>query len=115
DALHAIDVDTAGKLRIAQTTMKAPAETVNQMVDQLAARERESERHAARIRQSAAWDLQIRGGYDKVFGQSQKVPAFGMITLIVNPGYFWQTGADERAIEARAEAAACGIEARANG
>ena len=66
------------------------------------------------MRQSAAWDLQVRGGYDKVFGQSQSIPAFAMVTVSFNPGYFWQTGADARAIEARGEAMYFGLESPAN-
>ncbi|MBL8606365.1 MAG: hypothetical protein JNL38_03555 [Myxococcales bacterium] len=110
DALHAAETDTSGKLRAAQTKMTPPAEPIDQMVARLRAQEREVERRQAAIRQSASWDVTVRGGYDRVFGQSQPIPAFGMVTITLNPGYFWQTGADERAVEARADAAYFSLE-----
>ncbi len=114
DALRAAEGDTSGKLRVAQSAMRGPTEPVAAVVDRAMREEREVERQQAKVRQSTAWDLQVRGGYDKVFGQPQSIPAFAMVTVTFNPGYFWQTGADARAVEARGEAMYFGLESPSN-
>jgi hypothetical protein len=58
---------------------------------------------AAGLRQSQAFQLTLRGGYDKLFGVEQERPYFGQVALELNPGWFWQRGHDERAERAHAE------------
>jgi hypothetical protein len=65
------------------------------------AREADVERELARIRRSRAWDLGIRGGYDRFFGVRDHVPLFATATLTVNLGLLFQPGADRRAIASR--------------
>jgi hypothetical protein len=110
DTLHASAGDTRGKLRATAGGIRAPSETLGSLVEQRDAAERATEQRAVALRQSQAWDLQIRGGYDQMFGIRQSVPAFGMVTLSFSPGYFWQRGADERAVAARADAARKSLE-----
>jgi hypothetical protein len=67
------------------------------------AREADVEREAARIRRSTAWDLGVRGGYDRFFGVRDHVPLFATATLTINLGVLFQFGPDHRAIESREE------------
>ncbi len=110
DALHAEIARARGELRAVQGVMKAPDESLNDLVAKRDVVERNAEAKAAALRQSMAWDVQVRGGYDQVFGLHTPVPAFGMVTLTFSPGYFWQKAPDERAIQARADAARTGLE-----
>jgi hypothetical protein len=59
---------------------------------------------ASSIRRAGALSLTLRGGYDELLGVPQSLPIFGSIALELNPGWFWQRAADERAERAHAEA-----------
>lgn len=70
----------------------------------------ESERVAAEtarvdgsVRKSQAFEVVIRGGYDRIFGVEQRVPVFASATLRFSPGWFWQRSAESRAESAAAE------------
>jgi len=65
------------------------------------AREADVERELARIRTTSAWDLSLRGGYDRFFGVREHVPLFGVATLSVNLGLLFQPAANRRAVDAR--------------
>ena len=70
----------------------------------LAARDRTEERaesYEARLRESRGWDLSVRGGYDRLFGVRDYLPLFVSGTLTVSLGWFFQYGADARALRAR--------------
>ena len=110
DALHAEIASTRGQLRAVQGLMKAPDESLRELVARRDVVEREAVAKAAALRQSMAWDVQIRGGYDQIYGIHTPVPAFGMLTVTFSPGWFWQKAPDERAIQARADAARTGLE-----
>lgn len=56
----------------------------------------------AAIRRSSAWDLSLRGGYDRFVGVRDDTPLFGVATLTVNVGMLGQFGADARAVKSRA-------------
>lgn len=111
DALRAMTVDTRGKLRASAGKMQAPTESLAELSAQREKAERATEDRAARIRRAQAWDVQVRGGYDQIFGQSQALPVFGMVTVTFSPGFFWQHEADDRAAAARVVAAHKGLEA----
>ncbi len=110
DALRAATVDTRGKLRSAEGAMTSSEEPLSALLDQRDVAERDAEVRAARIRQSQAWDVSARAGYDQIFGQSQPVPVFGVLTVTFNPGLFWQRPADDRAAAARVDATRAGLE-----
>jgi len=111
DGLRALAADTRGRLRTAAGTMQPPKETLADLNAQREQAERATEERAAKLRQAQAWDVQVKAGYDQVFGFSQTVPVFGMVTVSFNPGYFWQRPADDRAQTARSEVAKKGLEA----
>jgi len=113
DELQALRIDTRDALRRAAGAMKAPDEPLAELLERRDRAEERVEEHAAKIRQSQAWDIQVRGGYDQLLGvsQSQPVPLFGTVTLTLNPGYLWQLDADARAVRARGEASHRSLEA----
>lgn len=110
DAIRAATVETRGKLRVADGSMSGPQEPLSTLLVQRDRAERTAEERAARVRQSQAWDVSVRAGYDQIFGQSQQVPVFGAVTVSFNPGLFWQQPADARAETARVDAARTGLE-----
>jgi hypothetical protein len=59
--------------------------------------EAEKQEVESSLRQAAALDLTLRGGYDEIFGVGQSLPLFGSLTLEFSPGWFWQRGEEERA------------------
>lgn len=65
------------------------------------AREADVEQKLAKIRRTTAWDLSVRGGYDRFFGVRDHVPLFVTGTLTVNVGLLFQPSADDEAIASR--------------
>jgi hypothetical protein len=65
------------------------------------AAEAEVERQESRVRSSQGWDLVVRGGYDRIWGQRDETPLFAMVTLSVNVGWLFQGAANDRAVEGR--------------
>jgi hypothetical protein len=56
------------------------------------------------VRQSRAWSLSLRGGYEKVLSQSDtRIPLFGVVMVTFNPAFLLQRADDERAARARTE------------
>lgn len=51
------------------------------------------------LRAQTAWDVGVRGGYERLFDVKQSVPLFGMITLSYNLGGLFQASANRRAVE----------------
>lgn len=62
--------------------------------------ERRAAAAAARLRSADAWDLELRGAYDQVYGVDERIPWFGLITLRVSFGWPWQIAEGERAVRA---------------
>ncbi|MFZ5893502.1 MAG: hypothetical protein ACOY0T_20745 [Myxococcota bacterium] len=74
------------------------------LAENWAALRAESERVAAEsarveggVRKSQAFEVVLRGGYDRIFGVDQRVPLFASATLRFSPGWFWQAPAESRA------------------
>lgn len=61
-------------------------------------------RHEAHLRQAEAFDVTIRGGYDRFFGLRDVVPLFAVVSLTINPAAFYQPFAESDAAKARARA-----------
>ncbi|MDB5219511.1 MAG: hypothetical protein JWO86_7438 [Myxococcaceae bacterium] len=110
DAFRAATVETRQRLHSAEGAMLGPEESVETLLAQRDVAERAAEDRAARIRQSLAWDVSVRAGYDQIYGQHQPVPLFGVVTVTFSPGLFWQRPADDRAEVARVDAARAGLE-----
>lgn len=63
----------------------------------------ETSRSQAALRESEAFEIELRGGYDNVIDVAQRLPMFGNLTMRFSPGYFWQERADRRAAQAHLE------------
>jgi hypothetical protein len=98
-ALEALTVETeALRAGLPGRTALPPPEML--LRRQLVAEE-EVERAEARLRESRAFDLSVRGGYDRVFGLRDQAPLFAVVSLTVNPAAFYQPFADAEARRAR--------------
>jgi len=58
--------------------------------------------YEARLRMTEAFDVQLRGGYDRFFGLRDDLPLFGVLSITINPAVFYQPFAESDAARARA-------------
>lgn len=65
--------------------------------------ELEVERYDAKLREARAFDLQLRAGYDQVYGVRDHLPLFGVVALSFIPGGLWQPAAEARAASGRVD------------
>lgn len=86
------------EVRAAAAEVSTPAGDVDP-----AQAEDEVQRLQGNLRRSQAFEIELRGGYDRIFGRDQKIPAFGLATLSFSPGWFWQGPAEHRARQAHRE------------
>ena len=61
------------------------------------------EADASSVRRTQAWDISVRGGYDRVFGVQNRVPVFGSITFQASLGAIVQSDAEDAAVAAQAQ------------
>jgi hypothetical protein len=75
------------------------------MLQEFRAADDEVEQIAGRLRSATAWDLSVRGAYDRVFDtrQTTSPPLFGMVMVSYNLGGLFQPAANARAREGRRE------------
>ena len=59
-------------------------------------------KYEARLRMLSAFDLSLRGGYDRFFGLRDDLPLFGVISLTINPAALYLPFVDSDAAKARA-------------
>lgn len=71
------------------------------LLERAQALQRELAKSEGNVREAAAWDFSVRGGYDHIFLQNEGRPFFVMGTLTFNLGSLWQRKADTRAAEGR--------------
>jgi hypothetical protein len=77
-----------------------PKESVHRLLKERDAAEEEEQVLDGRLRESEAFDVQARGGYDQVIGgRPGTLPIFGIVTLSLNLGVFAQFPAEARARE----------------
>jgi len=91
---------------------------IAQLLKDFRAADDEVEEIAGRLRFASAWDLSVRGAYDKVFDATQTTspPLFGMVMVSYNLGGLFQPAANARAREGRRQRAAedlAGVDRRA--
>ena len=89
-----------------------------QLLKDFRAADDEVEEIAGRLRFASAWDLSVRGAYDKVFDATQTTspPLFGMVMVSYNLGGLFQPAANARAREGRRQREAedlAGVDRRA--
>jgi hypothetical protein len=102
DALRSLAAETRAER---DAMARAPQPPARPITDVLLARdeaEAEAERHEAHVRESRAWDVSVRGGYDQIFGTSASyTPLFALVTVTANVGGLFQPAAEDRALEGR--------------
>jgi len=78
---------------------------LGQLLQEFRAADDEVEQIAGRLRSSTAWDLSLRGAYDRVFDtrETTSPPLFGMVMVSYNLGGLFQPAANARAREGRRE------------
>jgi hypothetical protein len=80
-----------------------PQGSLLDMLGEFRAADAELEAADANLRRLAAFDVEVRAGYDRVFDASpQQLPLFAMLHLSFRPGWFWQPAPEARAEEGRA-------------
>lgn len=62
----------------------------------------EVQKQEARLRLTEAFDIQVRGGYDRFFGLRDELPLFGVVSLTINPGAIYMPFAESDAARAKA-------------
>jgi hypothetical protein len=80
-----------------RTALPPPSE----LIERHLAAELEVEKYEARLRESRAFDVSVRGGYDQFFGQRDVLPLFVVLSLTVNPAAIYQPFADADARKSR--------------
>lgn len=118
DALRALATETALERERLPPPVAQPQiqQRLPELLQEFRAADDEVEQIAGRLRGAAAWDLSLRGAYDKIFETQQNTPFTGMVMLSYNLGGLFQPSANARAREGRSQRAVedlAGIERRA--
>jgi hypothetical protein len=107
DSLRALLTQTAlDRERLPPVAAQPSAQpALGQLLQEFRAADDEVEQIAARLRSATAWDLNVRGAYDKVYDTTQTTspPLFGMVEVTYNLGGLFQSSANARAREGRRE------------
>jgi hypothetical protein len=117
DTLRAFAAQTAlerEKLPPAAQTSTPPA--LAQLLAEFRTADDEVEQVAGRLRAATAWDVGVRGAYDRIVDTQQATPLLGMVTVSYNLGGLFQPAANARAREGRRQRAAedlSGVDRRA--
>jgi hypothetical protein len=82
----------------AHSTLPSPAE----LLGRHRAADAEVQKYEARLRLTEAFDVSVRGGYDRFFGLRDQLPLFGVISLTINPGVVYMPFAEADAAQAKA-------------
>ena len=59
-------------------------------------------KYEARMRLTQAFDIQVRGGYDRFFGLRDQLPLFGVSTIVLSPAIAYMPFAESDAARAKA-------------
>lgn len=81
-----------------RSTLPAPEELLRRHRDADA----EVGKYEARLRLTEAFDIQVRGGYDRFFGLRDDLPLFGVVSLTINPAAVYMPFAESDAARAKA-------------
>ena len=81
----------------ARTTLPAPSELLRRH----RAADEEVQKYEGRLRLTEAFDISVRGGYDRFFGLRDDLPLFGVISLTINPAVIYMPSAEAEAARAK--------------
>ncbi|HEX9102475.1 MAG TPA: hypothetical protein VF997_09735 [Polyangia bacterium] len=103
-----VRVDDLEAALLSAETLRAglPARSALPPPEELLRRHREADaevlKYDARLRLTGAFDISVRGGYDRFFGLRDDVPLFGVVSLTINPAAVYLPFAESDAARARA-------------
>ena len=80
-----------------RTTLPSPSELLRRH----RAADEEVQKYEARLRLTEAFDVSVRGGYDRFFGLRDDLPLFGVISLTINPAIVYTPFAEADAARAK--------------
>jgi hypothetical protein len=106
DSLRALLTQTSlERERLPPAAAQPSGATLGQLLQEFRTADDEVEQIAGRLRSATAWDLTLRGAYDRVFDirQTTSPPLFGMVEVTYNLGGLFQPAANARAREGRHE------------
>jgi hypothetical protein len=102
DALRAMAAQTRAERDAMAVAPRPPDRPIRDVLHERDEAEAEAERRQSHIRESRAWDVSVRGGYDQIFGGSVSyTPVFALVTVTASVGALWQPAADDRAVAGR--------------
>jgi hypothetical protein len=102
DDLRSLAAETRAERDAMDRAPRPPARPIADVLRERDEAEAETEAHEGHVRESRAWDVSVRGGYDQVFGTSfSYTPLFAYLTLTANVGGLFQPAAEERASHGR--------------
>jgi hypothetical protein len=101
DALKEQLSEARQALAIAEQRPLPPQGSIGSLRRAREAAERDVERAEGRLRRTQAWDLVLRGGYDRIFGVRDQVPVFAFASLSFNLGGLAQRHFDHLALDGR--------------
>jgi hypothetical protein len=105
DSLRALATTTAlGRERLAGRPRVAEGQRMETLLEELRTADDTVESYSGGLRRAEAWELSLRGGYDKVFDVDQGTPVSGQLMLSYDLGDLWQGSANARAREGRRRA-----------
>ncbi len=81
----------------AHTALPPPAELLRRH----RAADEEVQKYEGRLRLTEAFDISVRGGYDRFFGLRDELPLFGVISLTINPAAIYMPFAEAEAARAK--------------
>jgi hypothetical protein len=103
DGLRAMVAEARSQRDAMARAPQPPARSIADLMSERGEAEAQAERYAARVRESRAWDVSVRGGYDQIFGASYSyTPIFALVTVTASVGALLQPAADDRAVAGRA-------------
>jgi hypothetical protein len=98
--------DLEASLQAAETLRAGmPARSTLPSPEELLRRHREADaevqKYEARLRLTQAFDVQVRGGYDRFFGLRDDLPLFGVLSITINPAIVYMPFAEADAARAK--------------
>lgn len=101
DGLRALLLQTARERAALVAPTGPQEERLSTLLEERRAADREVQRLSARLRESSAWSVSVRAGYDRVLGLESTIPIMGMVNLTYNLGGLFQPAAHARAENGR--------------
>src|SRR5581483_8124630 len=92
DALRSDARQTAEAIEAQAQQVEPPDMSASELLARRDAAEKNLARHEVAEQRATAWDLLLRGGYDRIVGVRDQLPLFASASLVFNFGWFFQGG-----------------------